>query len=454
MPYIETSISSLWRRVAERIRPWAGALYKHDRARPERTQPMGLRAVTRICALVLAGALAGLALARAEPRDFIHADGTHLVDGRGNQFDIKGINLGNWLVPEGYMFKFKHALSPMEIAALFDDLLGREAAADFWKKFRDVYIAKDDIDFIKKVGFNTVRVPLDWRLFAGPGDDVEGGQQIATGNDEHLEGEGWALLDRLVQWSHAAGVRVIVDLHAAPGGQTGVNHDNGPGFPMTFYVPRYRRMTIALWQKIAAHYRDETAILGYDLLNEPISPYSDVAYLNPRLEPLYRDIVTAIRRVDPNHAVLLGGAQWNTNFAVFDKPFDDNAIYTYHKFWVNPSRDGLQEYLNFSNRWHVPILIGETGEFNNGWNDKFRRLNESFGFGWIFWPYKNLDSDLSVVTIPGPASWDLIASAGSGGALPPRPQAQAVLDAYLEAAKFKNVRPNDAYIHSLGFEVP
>jgi endoglucanase len=409
---------------------------------------MRLRAAVCISVLVLAAAFAGHGFARAEPRDFIHADGARLVDGSGNQFDIKGINLGNWLVPEGYMFKFKHALSPMEIGALFDDLLGRDGAAKFWTKFRDVYIAKDDINFIKKVGFNTVRVPLDWRLFVGPGDSVEA--------SDRLDGEGWALLDRLVQWCHAAGLRVIVDLHAAPGGQTGVNHDNGPGFPLTFYVPQYRRMTIALWQKIAAHYRDETAVLGYDLLNEPISPYSDVAYLNPRLEPLYRDIVAAIRSVDRNHAVLLGGAQWNTNFAVFDEPFDGNAIYTYHKFWVNPSRDGLQEYLNFSNRWHVPILIGETGEFNNGWNDKFRRLNESFGFGWIFWPYKNLDSDLAVVTIQRPAGWDLIADAGStnSSTLPPRPQAQAVLDAYLEAAKFKNVRVNDAYINSLGLKVP
>ena len=409
---------------------------------------MRLRAAVCICALVLAAAFADHGFARAEPRDFIHADGARLVDGSGNQFDIKGINLGNWLVPEGYMFKFKHALSPMEIGALFDDLLGRDGAAKFWAKFRDVYIAKDDINFIKKIGFNTVRVPLDWRLFAEPGDSVEA--------SDRLDGEGWALLDRLVQWCHAAGLRVIVDLHAAPGGQTGVNHDNGPGFPLTFYVPQYRRMTIAMWQKIAAHYRDETAVLGYDLLNEPISPYSDVAYLNPRLEPLYRDIVADIRSVDRNHAVLLGGAQWNTNFAVFDEPFDGNAIYTYHKFWVNPSRDGLQEYLNFSNRWHVPILIGETGEFNNGWNDKFRRLNESFGFGWIFWPYKNLDSDLAVVTIQRPAGWDLIADAGStnSGTLPPRPQAQAVLDAYLEAAKFKNVRVNDAYINSLGLKVP
>jgi endoglucanase len=238
----------------------------------------------QMCTLALAGGLIGPAA--ATPADFIHAQGAHLVDGRGDNFAVRGINLGNWLVPEGYMFKFKHALSPSEIDGLFASLLGAEGAAQFWKKFRDVYIAKEDIDFIKAAGFNTVRVPLDWRLFVEPG---------AGGESDRFEGPGWALLDRLVQWCHAAGLYAVIDLHAAPGGQTGVNHDDGPGFPLTFYVPRYRQLTIALWQKLAAHYRDETAILGYDLLNEPISPYSDVNYLNPRLEPLYRDIVAAMR---------------------------------------------------------------------------------------------------------------------------------------------------------------
>ena len=53
-------------------------------------------------------------------------------------------------------------------------------------------------------------------------------------------------------WCSGATTRAcgsIIDLHAAPGGQTGVNHDDGPGFPLTFYVPRYRALTIALWQK-------------------------------------------------------------------------------------------------------------------------------------------------------------------------------------------------------------
>lgn len=154
--------------------------------------------------------------------------------------------------------------------------------------------------------------------------------------------------------------------------------------------------------------------------------------------------------------VLLAGAQWSTNFAVFDRPFDSNAVYTYHKFWINPTRDGVQEYLNFSNRWKVPVLIGETGEFNNSWNKKFRQLHERFGIGWVFWPYKNLDSDLSVVSIEKPAGWDLIADVGSSdkAVLPPREQAQAILESYLEAAKFKNVRINADYISSLGLAAP
>ena len=119
--------------------------------------------------------------AHAATADFIHAEGTRLVDGSGGNFAIKGINLGNWLVPEGYMFKFKHALSPSEIAGLVETLVGPEQANRFWSEFRDVYIAKDDIDFIKAAGFNTVRVPLNWRLFVELGETRKGRQVRWTG---------------------------------------------------------------------------------------------------------------------------------------------------------------------------------------------------------------------------------------------------------------------------------
>jgi endoglucanase len=384
--------------------------------------------------------------------NFIHAEGTRLVDARGDSFAVKGTNLGNWLVPEGYMFRFMRKRAPSEIAGVIEALVGPQEAQRFWSEFRDDYVTQADIRFIKAAGFNTVRVPLHWRLFVEPGDALDG-------SADRFDGPGWALLDRLVQWCRDANLRVIVDLHAAPGGQTGVNHDDGFGFPLTFYVPRYRALTVALWQALAAHYRDEPTILGYDLLNEPISPYSDEAYLNPQLEPFYRDIVAAIREVDSRHVVLLAGAQWSTSFAMFGRPFDGNAVYTYHKFWAKPTRDALQSYLNFSNRWKVPILIGETGEFNDAWNEKFRELHERLGVGWVFWPYKSLDTQTAVVSVAKPAGWDLIAKAGSvdtiePDALPPRAQALAILDAYLEAVKFKNCRVNGDYLSSLGLAAP
>jgi endoglucanase len=388
----------------------------------------------------------------AAPPDFIHAEGTHLVDAQGARFAVKGINLGNWLVPEGYMFKFMRKRAPSEIAGVIEALVGPQDAARFWSAFHDDYITQADIRFIKAAGFNTVRVPVHWRLFVEPGDANDG-------SADRFEGQGWVLLDRLVQWCRDADLRVIIDLHAAPGGQTGVNHDDGTGFPLTFYVPRYRALTVALWRALAAHYRDEPAILGYDLLNEPISPYSDEAYLNPRLEPLYREMVAAIRGVDTDHVVLLAGGQWSTSFAMFGRPFDANAVYTYHKFWAKPTRDALQSYLNFSNRWNVPILIGETGEYNNVWNERFRELHERLGVGWVFWPYKSLDAKTAVVSIQQPAGWELIARVGSTDAtepdaLPPRGEALKILNAYLEAAKFENNRINRDYLNSLGLSAP
>jgi len=149
---------------------------------------------------------------------------------------IKGISLGNWLMPEGYMFKFEVAKSPRQIFSAFDRLLGSEHAASFWTEFRDTYIARDDIRFIKSVGFNTVRIPLHYHLFM-------------TDQGE-MTGEGWALLDRVLGWVREAGLFAIVDLHAAPGGQTGINHDDGPGYPLMFYVPRDPR---AHGQAVARH---------------------------------------------------------------------------------------------------------------------------------------------------------------------------------------------------------
>src|SRR5205807_8397636 len=114
---------------------------------------------------------------------FVVTRGKELVAPNGKPLLLKGINLGNWLLPEGYMFKFKTTNSPRLIQAAISELVGEDEARQFWKTYRDNYITREDIRFIKQSGFNSVRVPFSYRLFV---------------SDSRLEGPGYELLDRVV----------------------------------------------------------------------------------------------------------------------------------------------------------------------------------------------------------------------------------------------------------------
>ncbi len=375
---------------------------------------------------------------------FIRVEGKRFVAPDGKTIQLKGINLGNWLMPEGYMFKFERAKAPRQIEGAIERLVGPEAAQRFWRSYRETYITEDDFAFIKSVGFNHVRIPLHYKLF------VRG---------ERFEGEGWALLDRAVGWAKAHGLYVVLDIHAAPGGQTGINHDDGPGYPLMFYVPEHRRRTIALWRHIAERYRDEPAILGYDLLNEPIAPYHDTAWLNPKLEPFYREVTAAIRSVDPHRIIFLAGGQWSSTFDMFGPPWTRNLAYTFHSFWASTKRDSIQRHLNFSERHDVPLFIGETGELTDEWNEGFRTLLERHGIGWSFWTYKNLDTPSTIVSITRPADWNHVVAVadrprGRWNDPPPVPRERLhdALGQYLEGTRFANGTIRWSYLRSLGLK--
>src|SRR5260370_39421 len=122
------------------------------------------------------------------------------------------------------------------------------------------------------------------------------------------------------------------DLHAAPGGQTGANIDDSAGYPWLYDSPQEQEHLMAIWRRLATHYRDEPMVLGYDLLNEPIPHFPKLAALNPALEPLYKKLAGEIRKIDAHHILFLGGAQWDGDFSAFGKPFDGNTAYTFHKY--------------------------------------------------------------------------------------------------------------------------
>ena len=380
-------------------------------------------------------------------RRFVSTRGKTFIAPTGQPLFVKGINLGNWLLPEGYMFKFKNANSPRLIQTVINELIGEDEARQFWKTYRDNYITSEDIKFIKDAGFNTIRVPFNYRLF------------VTNDDTGPLEGIGYELLDRVVNWARREGLYIVLDMHAAPGGQTGDNIDDSSGYPFLFESAESQELTVRIWKKIAARYANEPAVLGYDLLNEPIAHFFDTAQLNPKLEPLYRKIVTAIREVDKNHLIFLGGAQWNTNFKIFGPPFDQKLVYTFHKYWMDVKQEAIQEYLDFSNKYNVPLWMGESGENSDEWIASFRTLLEQNRVGWCFWTYKRLDATACVASINKPADWDAIVTfadlprntfADIRANRPAKQKVQQALSDYLEQIKFQNCKINPGYLKALG----
>lgn len=392
--------------------------------------------------LLLSSAVSCAALNAASTTSFVHTSGSDIVAPTGEKILLRGTNLGNWLEPEGYMFLFETGpVSPHEIEAFFEELIGPDAVQDFWSKYRTTYITRSDIQFIRQCGFNSVRIPLHYKFF--------------------VTDAGFTLLDPVVDWCRASKLWVILDMHCAPGGQTGTNIDDSAGYPWLFESPREQDLLIDVWTRIARHYRDDPIVLGYDLLNEPIPHFPKLHQYNARLEPLYKRLVTAIRRIDANHALILGGAQWDSNFDVFGQPFDDNVIYQFHKYWTPPGREAVAPYLLFRDKYQVPVWCGESGENNDRWVKDFVTTLEVNNIGWCFWPYKKMERESCPVSFRKPPHWDQVIAlasmqTGTGNAekrIAARPSlddSRTAMHGLLENIRFENCHVNTGYLQALG----
>ena len=241
------------------------------------------------------------------------------------------------------------------------------------------------------------------------------------------------------------------------------NIDDSAGYPWLYDSPQEQEHLFAIWRRLATHYRDEPAVLGYDLLNEPIPHFPKLAPLNSSLEPLYKKLSGEIRKVDAHHILLLGGAQWDGNFSVFGKPFDANTAYTFHKYWTAPDESVLRQYIDFRERYDVPIWMGESGENTDEWIAQFVKALEKNNIGWAFWPYKKMEKPSAVVSIIPPADWTKIvefAKLPRGTAhveerLKARPEQETIIRAFaelLENVRLQKCRLNEGYLSALGMK--
>jgi hypothetical protein len=385
----------------------------------------------------------------ASAAGFLHTQGENIVDEHGQKIMLRGVGLGNWMLPEGYMWRFgDEGDRPRKIEKIVSDLIGPDNAAKFWQEYRAQYITEKDIQRLAQLGFNSVRPSMDARLF------------LSEGDNPVYQKEGFELLDNLVRWCKASGIYLIIDMHAAPGGQTGQNIDDSINDePRLFMNPINQDRLVALWVKIAERYKDEPTVAAYDLLNEPLPERTGAAakYKN-ELEPLYKRITQAIRAVDKKHIITVEGANWANDWSVFSTPFDDNLVYQFHYYcWDDPTLlKGIGQYLEARKRLGAPVWVGETGEKDDaiywGTTDYFEANN----IGWSFWPWKKMGSRNAPYSYHPPKNWRVIAAySRRPGADKPSPEvAQKAFDELLQSIRLENCEYFPDVVNALFHRVP
>lgn len=372
------------------------------------------------------------AIAPAHAKDFLRVQGQQIVNESGQPVILRGMGLGGWMLQEGYMLEVPQLGTQQVIRARIADLIGEQKAEAFYQAWRDNHTTKADIDAMARWGFNSVRLPMHWGLYTLPVD-----QEPVAGQQTWIE-EGFRRTDDLLRWAKANDLYLILDLHAAPGGQgNDINiADRDPSKPSLWDDPRQQDKMVALWRELARRYKDEPHIAAYDIINEPNWGFADKADTNGCKEtgnaPL-RDLLVrttqTIREVDPRHIIVIEGNCWGNNYqGVLDAGlWDNNLVLSFHKYWNVTARESIADILALRQKHNVPVWLGETGENSNDWFSRTVALAEGERIGWAWWPLKKIRYNNPLQITPNAGYEKLLAYWRGEGAKPGAAEAERAL---------------------------
>ncbi|MBL7698794.1 MAG: cellulase family glycosylhydrolase [Chitinophagaceae bacterium] len=325
---------------------------------------------------------------------FLKTDGKKIVNEKGENVLLRGMGLGGWMVQEGYMLRIHNQAQQHRIRKRLEELTSPEQTKEFYETWLANNIRKIDIDSMKSWGFNSVRLPMHYNLYTLP---IE--KEPVKGGNTWLD-KGFQMTDSLLSWCRQNGMYLILDLHAAPGGQgNDLNiSDRDTTYPSLWASEENKRKTIALWKKLAGRYANEPNIAAYDLINEPNfgfeDPVNDKNGINEKknepLTSLLKDITAAIREVDKKHIIIIEGNGWGNNYNGMLPPWDDNMVLSFHKYWSFNTDKEIRRMLDAREKYNIPVWLGETGENSNVWFTEAIRLLEKHNIGWAWWPAKKM----------------------------------------------------------------
>jgi len=346
---------------------------------------------------ILFSLLFNLFFIASHAQGFLKTDGKRIVNEKGENILLRGMGLGGWMLQEGYMLGIHGNAQQHKIRAAIEELMGPQETMEFYNAWLENFVRKIDIDSMKSWGFNSVRLPMHYNLFTLPAE-----QEPMPGQNTWLE-KGFSMTDSLLVWCRTNHVYLILDLHAAPGGQgNDLNiSDRDSSKPSLWESEANKQKTIALWKKIAGHYKNNPWIGGYDILNEPNWGFTDPANdrngikepANGPLKKLLKDITVAIREVDKKHIIIIEGNGWGNNYNGILPVWDNNMVLSFHKYWNYNRQQDIQKILDTRNKYNIPVWLGETGENSNVWYTEAICLLEKNNIGWAMWPLKKMGSN-------------------------------------------------------------
>ena len=312
-------------------------------------------------------------------QDVLNVSGIKFINQNGQEVYLKGMGLGGWLEPEGYMFGMSaFANSPSQIQKKIQDLIGTDNTNAFYSSFRKNFVTESDIKALATWGFNLVRLPFHYNILTPPGSP-----------GVYLE-NGFAIFDSLISWCKADHIYIILDMHCAPGGESDQSiSDYDPAIPSLWQDTAKQTRTVDIWKTIAERYKNEPTIAGYDLLNEPRWDFPNG---NQPLRDLYVRITNAIRSVDTTHILFIEGNQYATDFSGLTPPWDTKMSYSFHKYWNANNVNSIQGYLNLRNTYNVPLWLGESGENSNTWYTECLTLLQQYDISWSWWTLKKFST--------------------------------------------------------------
>ncbi|SIT18047.1 cellulase family glycosylhydrolase [Chryseobacterium gambrini] len=397
--------------------------------------------------------LSAFLLSQFGTSQLLKTQGEKIINDKGENIQLRGLGLGGWMLQEGYMLKTADFAGPQyKIKEKIAELIGEDGMNEFYKAYLKNGITRQDIDFLKKAGFNSIRLPMHYNLYTLP---IE--KESKKGENTWLE-DGFKMTDDLLKWCADNKMYLILDLHAAPGGQgNDVNiSDNDKSKPSLWESEENQKKTIALWKKLAERYKDSPWIGGYDLINEPninftgknINGTDEMS--NAPLWKLQKEITEAIRTVDKKHIIIIEGNGWGNNYNGLTPLWDDNMVFSFHKYWNNNDDATLKFALDLREKHKIPIWLGETGENSNVWFTELIQLLDKHNIGYAFWPMKKIDNIAGITNIKiTPEYQKLLDYWKNGGEKSSKEFAKKALMQIAENYKFSNVEVKNDVIDAM-----